>query len=141
MASTRPRVAILDDDPEVASVMEALLAEEGFDGDTPSLESADPLELLVAGGYDMAIVDLHGLGPDGGLALVRRARTDARLAHLPVLICSADVRLLREHTAELSRIPAVACLEKPFRIEMLVDALRRLLDGAIGPTHPAGQAR
>jgi GAF domain-containing protein len=117
--------------------MEVLLEEEGFAAVRPEVTDSDPLEALAAGGYDLAILDIHGVaGHD--LGLLHRVREDARLDGMPILVCSADIQLLRGNAATLSAMPGVACLEKPFRIDALAGALRRPLEGSLEPAPPAG---
>lgn len=130
MGRRQPRVAVLDDDTEFAALMTVLLEEEGYRPECPLLDAdADPVEILASGAYDLAILDLRGVAA-GDISMLHRVRADARLAALPILVCSADIQVLRDNAATLSGMPYTAALEKPFRIEMLTGALRRLLEGA-----------
>ena len=128
-----PRVAVIDDDEEFASLMEALLEEEGYAFVRPDLRRADPAEAILAAKADVVVLDLRGVYDDGGLALLARLRAQEALADLPVLVCSADIQSLRAHAAELAGMTGVAALEKPFRIEALMGALERLLAGSLHP--------
>lgn len=128
-----PRVAVIDDDEEFAALMEALLDEEGYVHVRPAVGHGDPAEALIASDPDVVVLDLHGVHEDGGLALLARLRATEALAELPVLVCSADIQLLRDNAARLSAMPRVAALEKPFRIEALIGALERLLAGSLEP--------
>ena len=129
MSRRRPRVAVLDDEPDFVDLMEEVLGDEGYRCIRTPL--ADPIEALAAARADVAIVDLRGVIADGGgTGVVELLRADARLATLPVLICSADVVELRELAGQLTRLPHVALLEKPFRIEALTGVLARLLAGS-----------
>lgn len=128
-----PRVAVVDDDEEFASLMEALLDEEGYTFVRPEIGAGDPAEGVVAAQADVVVLDLRGVYEDGGLALLGRLRANPSLSDLPVLICSADIQALRAHAAELAGMPGVAALEKPFRIEALMGALERLLAGSMHP--------
>jgi CheY-like chemotaxis protein len=128
-----PRVAVIDDDEEFASLMEALLEEEGYAFARLDIGRADPAEVVAAAEPDVVVLDLRGVYDGGGLALLARLRAHQALADLPVLVCSADIHLLRAHAAELAGMPAVAALEKPFRIEALMGALERLLAGSMHP--------
>lgn len=126
----RPRVAVLDDDPEFSELMEAVLNEEGFGFVRPPLVGVDPVEALADARPDLAMLDLRGVGEEGGMVLLHQIRADPRHEHLPILVCSADVKQLRDHAAELSRMPALAVLEKPFRIETLAGVLQGLVEGS-----------
>ena len=128
-----PCVAVIDDDEEFASLMEALLEEEGYAFARPAIDAADPAEAIVQSGADVVVLDLRGIYEEGGLALLARLRAHEALASLPVLVCSADIQLLRARAGELAQMPAVAALEKPFRIDALMGALERLLAGSLHP--------
>jgi CheY-like chemotaxis protein len=83
---------------------------------------------------DVAVLDLRGVGDAGGLDVLERIRADPRVATMPVLVCSADIELLRARAAELAALPGVASLEKPFRIDALIGAIGRLVSGsAVAP--------
>lgn len=130
MSAPRPVVAVIDDDPGFVALMKDVLSEIGYRCVVPAIDAVDPGDELHAVHPDLAMLDLRGIGERGGLALLQRLRSDPRHLHLPVLICSADLQQLRDHAAQLSRIPGLAVIEKPFRIETLTGVLRRLLDGS-----------
>lgn len=133
MSVRRPRIAVLDDDEEFAELMEALLEEEGlaYVRPEPSSDDDDPVAALVSCRADAAVVGLRP--PDGGVAMIERIRTHPKLRRLPVLVCSADIQLLREEAGALAALENVAALEKPFRIDALAGALERLLAGSLHP--------
>jgi CheY-like chemotaxis protein len=138
VSERRPRVAVLDDDEDFASLMEVLLREEGYRPERPPLPSGADLANLLAGrGYDLAIIDLRGVAGDD-LSVIERMRGDPRLERLPILVCSADIAVLRDNAPLLTALPNVAALEKPFRIDVLAGVLERLLDGATLTALPAG---
>lgn len=125
----RPRVAVLDDEPDFVDLMEEVLGDEGYR--CIRMPLADPIEALAAARADVAVVDLRGvIAGGGGIGVLELVRADPRMATLPLLICSADVLQLRELAGQLTRLPHVALLEKPFRIEALTGVLARLLAGA-----------
>jgi CheY-like chemotaxis protein len=135
----RARVAVVDDDAEFVAMMEVLLEEEGMHFVRAPIGPA-AVEGLVAAHADVAVLDLHGVANEGGLDLLRRIRGDPRLAGLPILVCSADIRLLRDSAADLAALPRVASIEKPFRIDALIGTLARLLAGrASYPPVPSGR--
>ncbi len=130
MRAPRPVVAVIDDDPRFVDLMKDVLGEIGYRCAIPAIDAGDAGVAVAAVKPDLAMLDLRGIGESGGLAMLQRLRTDPRLLHLPVLICSADTQQLRDHAAQLSRIPHLAILEKPFGIETLSGVLHRLLEGS-----------
>jgi len=125
---TGRRIAVVDDDPEFVALMEALLTEEGYVCLAVEQRGPDVASALRELGPDLAIIDLHGVSSDG-IGMVQGIRGQAALAQLPMLVCSADLQTLRARAAQLSAMPRVGVLEKPFRIEALLGALERLLAG------------
>jgi len=94
--------------------------------------SRDLADVLAEGRFELAIIDVHGRGRED-LREIERLRGDPRLEALRILVCSADIQLLRDHAALLASLPGVAALEKPFRFEMLAGVLERLLSGSVRP--------
>ena len=127
MTASRPRISVVNDNPEFLELMSAILAEDAgydvslFDGERASMDE------LAASDPDLLIVDLL-LGGASGWEIVALARADRRLAAIPVLICSADVTALRDHAEELERIGDVHVLRKPFGVDELTDAVAGLVD-------------
>jgi CheY-like chemotaxis protein len=126
-------VAVIDDDDDFAAVLQDVLADERL-GFVRVPTGSDAVEALFVARADVVVLDLRGVGDSGGLDLLRDVRADPRLARLPVLVCSADVDLLRRHAEALAGLPNVAVLEKPFAIHQLTATLGRLLAGA--PSFP-----
>jgi len=125
-ADGRPRISVVNDNPDFLALMSAILDEESgyavtlFDGETTSVAE------IAAAHPDLVIVDLL-LGGASGWDIVALARADERLADRPILVCSADVSALREKTDELARIGNVHVLEKPFSIDQITDLVERLI--------------
>ena len=126
-ASHRPRISVVNDNPEFLELMSAILAEDAgyevslFDGEATSIDE------LAGSRPDLLIVDLL-LGGASGWEIVALARADARLAGIPVLVCSADVNGLRERAEELERVGNLHVLRKPFGVDELTDTVSGLLD-------------
>jgi CheY-like chemotaxis protein len=82
------------------------------------------LELLAAGPFDVLIADLSMPEVDG-IELLRRVRSDARHAALPVVMLTASGQ---EHDREVaSAVGASAFLTKPASSAELLTTLERLL--------------
>jgi CheY-like chemotaxis protein len=126
MTSDRPRISVVNDNPDFLELMSAILDEDAgyevtlFDGEATSI--AD-----VAGSSpDLVIVDLL-LGGASGWELVTLARADERLSETPIIVCSADVAGLREREDELAQVANLHVLEKPFSIDQVTDLVERLI--------------
>jgi signal transduction histidine kinase len=88
MSMRMPRVLIVEDSPTQARVLALVLRELGFDPETvPDAERA--YERLTAGDLDVVLSDLH-LPGGSGFDLCRRIKADARLRHIPIVVCTSE---------------------------------------------------
>ena len=126
----RPRITVLNDNPEFLDLMSAILDEDAgyevtlFNGQEVGVDH------IAASHPDLIIVDLL-LGGASGWELVTLARADDRLAGIPIIICSADVAALRERAGELEHIGNVHILAKPFGIDDITDLVEDLVGRAV----------
>jgi DNA-binding response OmpR family regulator len=124
----RPRISVINDNPDFLELMSAILDEDAgydvtlFDGEKTTIAE------IAASDPQLIIVDLI-LGGASGWELVTLSRADERLAGKPILVCSADVAALRERSEELERIGNVHILEKPFSIDQITEVVDRLVSG------------
>ena len=126
----RPRVTVVNDNPEFLDLMGAILDEDaGYGVSLVNGETATIAE-IAATEPDLIIVDLL-LGGASGWELVTLARADARLADVPVIICSADMAALRVRQAELQQIGDVHVLAKPFGIDEVTGMVQGLIGAPI----------
>lgn len=111
------RVLIVEDDPDIASLLGRGLAASGYGADWA--ESADAAMARVeAGGIDAAIIDMM-LGADSGAALLAELR---RRGHrMPALMLSALARV--EDRAEGLDAGAQDYIVKPFQLSELIARL------------------
>jgi DNA-binding response OmpR family regulator len=132
MPERRPRISVVNDNAEFLELMSAILDEDaGYD---VSLFKGEVVEIseLAASDPDLIIVDLL-LGGASGWEIVTLARSNERLAAVPIIVCSADVTALRDRAADLERIGNVHMLAKPFAI----DDVTELVESQIGRALPA----
>jgi DNA-binding response OmpR family regulator len=126
----RPRISVVNDNAEFLDLMAAILDEDaGYD---VSLFKGEFVEIseLAASDPDLIIVDLL-LGGASGWEIVTLARSDGRLAHVPIIVCSADVTALRDRESDLERIGNVRVLAKPFAIDEITELVERLIGRAL----------
>jgi len=119
------RIALVDDEADLANLLQSYLLAEGYDVDvfTDGLAAAAALDL----GYDLWILDIMLPGLDG-YGLLRKIRE--RNAALPVIFISArDADIDRVVGLELGSDDYVA---KPFLPRELVVRVKRLLQRTYG---------
>ena len=116
-------VLVCDDSESMTRLIEAVLADEGY-------------ELRVAANVEEALAELDGSPPDlvvtdlympggGAVPVIERLRGDPDLAAIPVLLVSGSAEALSARGAE--SVGADAHLAKPFRADELRQSIRDLL--------------
>jgi DNA-binding response OmpR family regulator len=120
-----PRIAIIEDDPEISSMLEKLLRMDGFEV-TVFPDGRPALPILRSGDYDAAILDVMLPGKDG-ITIMQEIRSAAETERLPVLMLTAK-------TDDASTFAGwkAGCnyfMNKPFDPVELVEVLRRVLAG------------
>ena len=117
-SGTRPRtgrVLIVDDDPQAAAAMAALLAREY---EVVSLaDPADAMARIAAGArFDVVLYDLTMLGMNGAEAFARVCATSTRQASRIVFLGGGTMPLaLAEFLSRVSN----TCLQRPVNLEVL----------------------
>ena len=125
-AVRRRRISVLNDNADFLELMSAILDEDaGYDVSVFAGEDTS-IDQLAESQPDLIIVDLL-LGGASGWEIVTLSRADARLADVPIIVCSADVNGLRNRSAELERIGRVHLLPKPFGIDEMTTLVRELI--------------
>jgi CheY-like chemotaxis protein len=112
----RPRVLVVDDDPDLCAVMAQLLTGEGFDTDVAS-NGQDGLDKAHAHPPRVIVLDMTMPVMDGWTFRALQS-DDASLAAIPVVLLTAVP------PARLKHIGAAATLQKPFQKEELIAAIR-----------------
>ncbi len=130
MPERRPRISVVNDNAEFLDLMSAILDEDAgydvslFNGEVVAMDE------LAASDPQLIIVDLL-LGGASGWEIVTLARSDQRLADVPIIVCSADVTALRDRESDLERIGNVRVLAKPFAIDEITELVERLIGRAL----------
>jgi CheY-like chemotaxis protein len=77
---------------------------------------------------DLILLDINLINPGRGWSTLDALRLHPKTRHIPVILCSTDMRLL-DAKADLLRELNCQTLEKPFDLETLLDRVA----AAIGP--------
>jgi DNA-binding response OmpR family regulator len=134
MTIGRPRVLIVEDDPDLLVILKV------------NLEAAG-VETLLAGDGRTAIARIGGERPDAvlldvmlpgmdGWAVLEELGTEP--GRVPVIVCSAKTH--PNDVARAEELGAVAYVTKPFDIDEIVGAVLTALDARRRPGRPAGVA-
>ncbi len=120
---TRERVAVVEDDPDLAATLALALEKDGFEVQR-YLTGRDGLEGILASPPDLVLLDLN-LPDLDGLSLCRELRETAAVRDLPIIILTARVdegdRILGLD------LGADDYVTKPFSLRELKSRIRALL--------------
>lgn len=123
------RVLICEDEPDIATFLNMLLGQDGFE--TAIARSAkDAKKMLATSDFDIMTLDL-GLPDQDGISLIQELREDDRTRDLPIVVVSARAE---EGEKELNgdAIGIIDWLQKPIDPERLRDRLHHAAQYASG---------
>jgi CheY-like chemotaxis protein len=120
------RILVVNDTQEILDLFRDLLEEEGYHVSVYSYAFRD-LEEVKKVAPDLVILDYIIGGEDYGWQLLQKLKLDRETAKLPVIVCTAAVRQVREMEGRLHE-KGVAVVLKPFDI----DDLLREIESAFG---------
>ena len=125
MKAQRPRVLVVDDEPNVLATLQPILSREGFDVHVAEDGASARRALDTNGGFDVVITDLR-LGDSDGLAVaqqVHEADTET-----PVIVLTGFGSL--ESAVDAMHRGVFDYLLKPCDVTELKSTVRRALDHA-----------
>jgi len=123
-AEVRNRILIVDDEPEMAAVIEQALARRGYVA-TPQHSADGAWELLEREDYDVVITDINMRGMNG-VELTERIVQNRH--DIPVIVITAFGSV--ETATAVLRAGAYDFITKPFEIEQLVVAVERAIQNS-----------
>jgi CheY-like chemotaxis protein len=116
-----PKVLVVDDDPDLATICSLVLESEGYHTDVAT-NGIDAYDTLTTDNVDVDVVLLDVMMPSlDGITVCQMVKDDPRTCDVPVIIMSAS-EALREQARKSC---ADAVLEKPFDIAVLLDTVGR----------------
>jgi DNA-binding response OmpR family regulator len=124
------RIVVANDDPYYLQMMREVLTDYGYDVRT-CITVDEGYECVSTVLPDLVIVDLLFPGTKQGIDLVTMMRLKKETQNIPIIMCSAATKALREMEDHL-RSQKLATLYKPFHIEELITAIQRMEQGAAG---------
>jgi CheY-like chemotaxis protein len=132
-------VLVVDDDRDTLALYRDLLGEEGYRATLLASPDLEPAE-VAALAPDLLLLDLRfGHGP-GGVCLLERLKGDSATLGIPVLVCSADHRLLLAKVYDQLAAWDCAVLAKPFGLDDLLTAIAECLDPRSRAVLPGARA-
>lgn len=118
------RIAILDDDIRFIRMVErVLLGERICASPITTLDQDEAVEIVAAGGFSLALIDIMMYGQAAGFQMIERLRAHSGTETLPLLVASGARRELGRRVDFLQR-HNVGVLLKPFEPEDLLARVR-----------------
>ena len=121
----KPLVAVVNNDTAFLELMNALLEDAGYttlihkEGDTAYQKVKQERPALL-------ILDIRLGAPETGWNVLELLKLDPDTHSIPVIVCSADARQLREKAPRLHEL-GCATLEKPFDLAELLALVARMM--------------
>jgi DNA-binding response OmpR family regulator len=111
------RIAVVEHDPELLTLLQEMLALQGWDVLTCS-DAEDAFALVKQRRPDLVILDTWLDTPAAGWDLLGRLSGDAATWRIPVIVCSGEVEAFDGYNGGLKERVA-AFLQKPFELDDL----------------------
>ncbi len=127
MAPLPPHILVINDEQDVLSLFREILEDEGYRVSTltyPMTELGD-LRILAP---DLVVMDMIFGGEDRGWHFLQQIRLDRETARLPIVVCTAAVRLAREAKEYLEGM-GIGIVLKPFDIDPFLAEVRSRIGG------------
>lgn len=129
MSAERPRILLVDDDPDIHLVVEMTLASQGYEI-MCCRTGAAAVEVLQRQAVDLVLMDIMLEHPTEGLQVACQMRQDERLKDIPIIfVSSIGESAGRAYADEVCPVALVAdnFLEKPLNLASLRQAVHRAL--------------
>ena len=123
MADPKMKFLVVDDFSTMRRIVRGLLKELGFVNVEDAEDGAVALNMLKAETFDFVVSDWN-MPNMTGLELLKAIRADARLAHLPVLMVTAEAK--KENIIEAAKAGASGYVVKPFTAATLDEKLNKI---------------
>lgn len=124
MSTDSPRVLVVDDDPDIRTIVGLNLTLAGMETGEAS-NGQEALDQLATGEWDACILDL-AMPQTDGMTVLRALRDENRLENLVVVVLSATSTPAR--AIEGMEIGAHAHLTKPFSPAAVAGIIQELID-------------
>ena len=124
MSQDNLKFLVVDDFSTMRRIVRNLLKELGFTNVDEAEDGVVALAKLRNGGFDFVISDWN-MPNMTGIELLRAVRADPALAHLPLLMITAEAK--KENIIEAAQAKASGYIVKPFTAALLDEKLNKIL--------------
>ena len=125
MADPKMKILVVDDFSTMRRIVRNLLKELGYGNVDEAEDGKNALQKLGAGEVDFVVTDWN-MPNMTGVELLRAIRANGQLAHLPVLMITAEAR--KENIIEAAQAGANGYIVKPFTAATLAEKLNKIFE-------------
>lgn len=119
------RILVVDDFSTMRRIIKNLLRDLGFTNVDEADDGKTALPLLKHGRVDFLITDWNMPGMSG-IDLIREVRGDPRLAHIPILMVTAEAK--REQIITAAQAGVNGYIVKPFTAAVLKEKIDKIFE-------------
>ena len=123
MSDPKMKFLVVDDFSTMRRIVRGLLKELGFTNVDEAEDGVVALNKLKSEPFDFVVSDWN-MPNMTGLELLKAIRADAKLAHLPVLMVTAEAK--KENIIEAAKAGASGYVVKPFTAATLDEKLNKI---------------
>jgi DNA-binding NtrC family response regulator len=121
-------ILVVEDEPSVMAFLQAALERRGY-GVVKASSGAEALKLLEKGEFRGVITDMRTPGGVSGADV--HAWIQVNRPHLAERVILVTGDTVNEETVALLRKTGAPCVEKPFRVQQLVQVVEQILGKAV----------
>ncbi len=119
------KVLVVDDFSTMRRIVKNLLRDLGFTNISEADDGSTALPMLQGGDFDFVVTDWNMPGMQG-IDLLKAIRADANLAHLPVLLITAEAK--KEQIVMAAQAGVNGYIVKPFTAATLKTKLDKIFE-------------
>ncbi|MGR9115077.1 MAG: chemotaxis response regulator CheY [Gammaproteobacteria bacterium] len=119
------KILIVDDFSTMRRIIKNLLRDLGFTNTVEADDGKSAMPILKAGGIDFLVTDWNMPGMTG-LDLLKAVRSDPNMAHLPVLMVTAEAK--REQIIMAAQAGVNGYVIKPFTAATLKEKIEKIFE-------------
>jgi len=119
------KILIVDDFSTMRRIIKNLLRDLGFTNTAEADDGTTALPMLQSGSFELLVTDWNMPGMQG-IDLLKAVRADPKLAHLPVLMVTAEQK--KEQIIEAAKAGVNGYIVKPFTAQTLKEKLEKIFE-------------
>ncbi|HSD38809.1 chemotaxis response regulator CheY [Uliginosibacterium sp. H3] len=125
MSDPKMKFLVVDDFSTMRRIVRNLLKELGYTNVDEAEDGVVAMQKLTAGGFDFVVSDWN-MPNMTGIELLKAIRANAQLAHLPLLMITAEAK--KENIIEAAQAGASGYIVKPFTAATLAEKLGKIFE-------------